>query len=418
MAEKINNTGSSLAGVKFGKGCDTDVNITDDVTFDPGQISVIARQKQYNESYGKTDTDKTEEQKIMAGEACVMRPATFVGKDLIGDAYISNEAADSTTIAVGGIKANVTKKDLMKDYHGSISEVLDAILFPDADFDVTAVAASKLAVTPTVVNTSDKMSVLKFTQTDATLNKLGKFNYAKDKSGNIIKDGTIYAGCTDPSPVTDNVTYSTTSTSINIAYNADDTFTLPSDGADTKYYFKSYHTLTGYKFTGDNALTPCSKKGVDQSGTTKLNGYADNKIVYTNVVSVTAIAPFYGASVITGKTNDINEASSYTQDEINAIVNQVKENKLNRHVDRSTLDVTFEKKTTNHNAFVFLFPTAFDIEAVYSDHKGSEVITDAMKIIGSTTLGNGVDYDVWTPTATSLTGNVDYRVIVKTKAGH
>lgn len=414
MAETINSTGSSLAGVKFGKGCDTDVNITDDVTFDPGQISVIARQKQYNESYGKTDTDKTEEQKIMAGEACVMRPATFVGKDLIGDAYISNEAADSTTIAVGGIKANVTKKDLMKDYHGSISEVLDAILFPDADFDVTAVAASKLAVNKTVVYDSDKMSVLTFTQTDATLNKLGKFNYAKDKSGNIIKDGSIYEDCTDPVPVTNNVTYSTTSTSINTAYNGNKTFTLPSNGADTKYYFKSYHTLTGYKFTGDNALTPCSKKGVDQSDTTKLNGYTDNKIVYTNVVSVTAIAPFYGGSVITGKANDINEALSYTQDEINTIVSQVNtgDNKINRSVERSILDVIFEKKTTNHNAYVFLFPAAFRIEAVYSDHKGSEVITDAMKIIGSTTINN-INYNVWTPTATSLTGNVDYRVIVK-----
>ena len=414
MAETINNTGSSLAGVKFGKGCDTDVNITDDVTFDPGQISVIARQKQYNESYDKTDTDKTEEQKIMTGEACVMRPATFVGKDLIGDAYISNEAADSTTIAVGGIKANVTKKDLMKDYHGSISEVLDAILFPDADFDVTAVAAPKLAVNKTVVYDSDKMSVLTFTQTHAASNNLGKFNYAKDTSGNIIKDGTIYADCTDPVPVTNNVTYSTTSTSINTAYNSNKTFALPSNGADTKYYFKSYHTLTGYKFTGDNALTPCSKKGVDQSDTAKLNGYADNKIVYTDVVSVTAIAPFYGGSVITGKTNDINEASSYTQDEINAIVSQVNtgDNKINRSVVRSTLDVVFEKKTTNHNAFVFLFPAAFRIEAVYSDHKGSEVITDAMKIIGSTTI-NHINYNVWTPTATSLTGNVDYRVIVK-----
>lgn len=409
MAETINSTGTSLAGVKFGKGCDTDVNITDDVTFDPGQISIIARQKQYNESYDKTDTDKTEEQKIMAGEACVMRPATFVGKDLIGDAYISNEAADSTTIAVGGIKANVTKKDLMKDYHGSISEVLDAILFPDADFDVTAVAASKLAVTPTVVNTSDTMSVLKFTQTDATLNKLGKFNYAKDKSGNIIKDGTIYAGCDDPSPVTTNVTYSTTSTSINTAYNADDTFTLPSDGADTKYYFKSYHTLTGYKFAGDNALTPCSKKGVDQSSTTKLNGYADNKIVYTNVVSVTAIAPFYGASVRTGKQNDINESSSYTSDEINAIVEQVKEIKLNRAVGTSTLDVTFDKGT-NNDAFVFLFPKAFKIKAVYGDHKGSEAL-GSMKEIGSTTINN-ISYKVWTPTVSPLTGYVEYRVVV------
>ena len=409
MAETINNTGSSLAGVKFGKGCDTDVNITDDVTFDSGQISVIARQKQYNESYGKTDTDKTEEQKIMAGEACVMRPATFVGKDLIGDAYISNEAADSTTIAVGGIKANVTKKDLMKDYHGSISEVLDAILFPDADFDVTGVAASKLAVNKTVVYDSDKMSVLTFTQTDATSNKLGKFNYAKDKSGHIIKDGTIYANCTDPSPVTDNVTYSTTSTAINTAYNADDTFTLPSDGADTKYYFKSYHTLTGYKFTGDNALTPCSKKGVDQSGTSELNGYTDNKIVYTNVVSVTAIAPFYGASVRTGKQNDINEASSYNSDEINAIVEQVKETKLNRVVGTSTLDVAFDKGT-NNDAFVFLFPKAFKINAVYGDHKGSEAL-GSMKEIGSTTINN-ISYKVWTPTVTPLTGYVEYRVIV------
>ena len=409
MAETINNTGSSLAGVKFGKGCDTDVNITDDVTFDSGQISVIARQKQYNESYGKTDTDKTEEQKIMAGEACVMRPATFVGKDLIGDAYISNEAADSTTIAVGGIKANVTKKDLMKDYHGSISEVLDAILFPDADFDVTGVAASKLAVNKTVVYDSDKMSVLTFTQTDATSNKLGKFNYAKDKSGHIIKDGTIYANCTDPSPVTDNVTYSTTSTAINTAYNADDTFTLPSDGADTKYYFKSYHTLTGYKFTGDNALTPCSKKGVDQSGTSELNGYTDNKIVYTNVVSVTAIAPFYGASVRTGKQNDINEASSYNSDEINAIVEQVKETKLNRVVGTSTLDVAFDKGT-NNDAFVFLFPKAFKINAVYGDHKGSEAL-GSMKEIGSTTI-NKINYKVWTPTVSPLTGYVEYRVVV------
>ena len=409
MAETINSTGSSLAGVKFGKGCDTDVNITDDVTFDPGQISVIARQKQYNESYDKTDTDKTEEQKIMAGEACVMRPATFVGKDLIGDAYISNEAADSTTIAVGGIKANVTKKDLMKDYHGSISEVLDAILFPDADFDVTAVAASKLAVTPTVVNTSDTMSVLKFTQTDATLNKLGKFNYAKDKSGNIIKDGTIYANCTDPSPVTDNVKYGLSPTSIETAYTSDTTFTLPSDGADTKYYFKSYHTLTGYKFTGDNALTPCSKKGVDQSGTTKLNGYADNKIVYTNVVSVTAVAPFYGASVRTGKQNDINESSSYNSDEINAIVEQVKETKLIRAVGTSTLDVAFDKGT-NNDAFVFLFPKAFKIKAVYGDHKGSEAL-GSMKEIGSTTINN-ISYKVWTPTVSPLTGYVEYRVIV------
>ena len=409
MAETINSTGSSLTGVKFGKGCDTDVNITDDVTFDPGQISVIARQKQYNESYDKTANDKTEEQKIMAGEACVIRPATFVGKDLIGDAYISNEAADSTTIAVGGIKANVTKKDLMKDYHGSISEVLDAILFPDADFDVTAVAAPKLTVTPTIVNTSDTMSVLKFTQSDATLNNLGKFNYAKNKSGNIIKDGSMYVDCTDPVPVTDNVTYSTTSTAINTAYNADDTFTLPSDGADTKYYFKSYHTLTGYKFTGDNALTPCSKKGVDQSGTSELNGYADNKIVYTNVVSVTAIAPFYGASVRTGKQNDINEASSYNSDEINAIVEQVKETKLNRVVGTSTLDVAFDKGT-NNDAFVFLFPKAFKINAVYGDHKGSEAL-GSMKEIGSTTINN-ISYKVWTPTVTPLTDYVEYRVIV------
>ena len=410
MAEKINSTGSSLTGVKFGKGCDTDVNITDDVTFDPGQISVIARQKQYNESYDKTTNDKTEEQKIMAGEACVMRPATFVGKDLIGDAYISNEAADSTTIAVGGIKANVTKKDLMKDYHGSISEVLDAILFPDADFDVTAVAAPKLAVTPTIVNTSDTMSVLKFTQSHATLNNLGKFNYAKDKSGNIIKDGSIYVDCTDPVPVTDNVTYSTTSTAINTAYNGDTTFALSANGADTKYYFKSYHTLTGYKFTGDNALTPCSKKGVDQSGTSELNGYADNKIVYTNIVSVTAIAPFYGASVRTGKQNDINEASSYTQDEINAIVEQVKETKLNRAVGTSTLDVAFDKGT-NNDAFVFLFPAAFKINAVYGDHKGSEAL-GSMKEIGLTTINN-ISYKVWTPTVTPLTSYVEYRVIVE-----
>ena len=410
MAERINSTGSSLAGVKFGKGCDTDVNITDDVTFDPGQISVIARQKQYNESYDKTADDKTEEQKIMAGEACVMRPATFVGKDLIGDAYISNEAADSTTIAVGGIKANVTKKDLMKDYHGSISEVLDAILFPDANFDViSAPQAPTLKVNKTSVYNSDKMSVLTFTQTDATSNKLGKFNYAKDKSGNIIKDGTIYANCADPSPVTDNVTYSTTSTAINTAYNGDTTFALSANGADTKYYFKSYHTLTGYKFTGDNALTPCSKKGVDQSGTSELNGYADNKIVYTNVVSVTAIAPFYGASVRTGKQNDINEASSYTQDEINAIVEQVKETKLNRVVGTSTLDVAFDKGT-NNDAFVFLFPAAFKINAVYGDHKGSEAL-GSMKEIGLTTINN-ISYKVWTPTVTPLTDYVEYRVIV------
>ena len=410
MAEKINNTGSSLAGVKFGKGCDTDVNITDDVTFDPGQISVIARQKQYNESYDKTADDKTEEQKIMAGKACVMRPATFVGKDLIGDAYISNEAADSTTIAVGGIKANVTKKDLMKDYHGSISEVLDAILFPDADFDVTAAPqAPTLKVNKTSVYNSDKMSVLTFTQTDATSNKLGKFNYAKDKSGNIIKDGTIYANCTDPSPVTDNVTYSTTSTAINTAYNGDTTFALSANGADTKYYFKSYHTLTGYKFTGDNALTPCSKKGLDQSGTSELNGYADNKIVYTNVVSVTAIAPFYGASVRTGKQNDINEASSYNSDEINAIVEQVKETKLNRVVGTNTLDVAFDKGT-NNDAFVFLFPAAFKINAVYGDHKGSEAL-GSMKQIGLTTINN-ISYKVWTPTVTPLTDYVEYRVIV------
>ena len=412
MAEKINNTGSSLAGVKFGKGCDTDVNITDDVTFDPGQISVIARQKQYNESYNKTTDDKTEEQKIMAGEACVIRPATFVGKDLIGDAYISNEAADSTTIAVGGIKEKMKKKDLMQDYHGSISEVLDAILFPDADFDVTAAPqAPTLKVNKTSVYNSDKMSVLTFTQTDAASNNLGKFNYAKSKIGNIIKDGTIYAGCKNPSPVTTNVTYSTTSTSINIAYNADNTFTLPSDGADTKYYFKSYHTLTGYKFTGDNALTPCSKKGVDQSGTSELNGYADNKIVYTNIVSVTAIAPFFGASVRTGKTNDINEASSYTQDEINAIVSQVNigDNKLNRVVGTSTLDVTFDKGT-NNDAFVFLFPAAFKINAVYGDHKGSEAL-GSMKEIGSTTINN-INYKVWTPTVSPLTGYVEYRVVV------
>lgn len=411
MAETINSTGSSLAGVKFGKGCDTDVNITDDVTFDPGQISVIARQKQYNESYDKTVDDKTEEQKIMAGEACVMRPATFVGKDLIGDAYISNEAADSTTIAVGGIKANVTKKDLMKDYHGSISEVLDAILFPDADFDVTAVVAPKLAVTPTTVNTSDTMSVLKFTQSDATSNNLGKFNYAKDKSGNIIKDGTIYADCVDPSPVTVNVKYGLSPLSIETAYTSDTTFTLPSNGIDTKYYFKSYHTLTGYKFTGDNALTPCSKKGVDQSDTTKLNDYADNKNVYTNMVTVTAVAPFYGASVRTGKQNDINEASSYTQDEINAIVSQVNtgDNKLNRAVGTSTLDVAFDKGT-NNDAFVFLFPAAFKIKAVYGDHKGSEAL-GSMKEIGLTTINN-ISYKVWTPTVTPLTDYVEYRVIV------
>lgn len=402
---------ASLGNVKFGKGCDLDINITDNIDFGPGQFSVIARQKQYNESQGKPDDNREEETLMMKGGACYMRPATFVGNDLIGDAYMSAEDAEAKTVEVGGVKAGISKKQLMNDYHGSISKVLDAILFPDTEFKPIDPDAPSLTVNKTTVAHDTAMSSLTFTFSNAA-NNLGGFNFAKNKSGNIVKNGTLYESCIDPS-IPAGVKYGTAEDSISTAYNANTTLTVGETGADRTYYFQTSHTLTGYKFTGEDALTPCSLKGVE----TTISGYEDNAPLDSTVAKVTVQAPFYGGSVKTGLASNMfnNDASNYDTDKIASIVSQVLDqtasNPFSRANNNKAFNVTFTKTSTEYNAYVFLFPTSFTIKAVYSDHKGSETIDSMKEPIGTTTL-NGITYNVWTPTALGLTDTVYYRVVL------
>lgn len=390
---------ASLGNVKFGKGCDLDINITDSIDFGPGQFSVIARQKQYNESNSLTD-DRSEETLMMNGGACYMRPATFVGNDLIGDAYMSAENAEATTVEVGGVKAGISKKRLMKEYHGSISEVLDAILFPDTDFKVEPPVAPKLSVDKTTVAHNTAMSSLTFTFENATTNNTGRFNFAKDTIGNIVKNINVYDDCVDPNIPAD-VKYGTSENSISTSYNADTKLTVDTNGADKTYYFQTSHKLISSKFTGDNALTPCSQKGVTA---TIDDVYKNDMTVNTNVAKVTVQAPFYYGSVVTGLRSDINNAANYSADAIDAIAAQV----TTPLARTKEYKIKFTKAAGNvTGAIVIMLPSAFSISSIYQDWDKAESVKLMLASIG-TVNRDGITYNLWTPNNGALEKDKDY----------
>lgn len=119
--------GQSLTVVK---GCDNNGRFVQ--TDAPGnQIAVIAR----NSLNG---VDEDDEHAIYYDEQCAVRPALYIGKDLIGDAYVSEEESDSKTTAIGGIPEGLTPTALLQMTQGSLAKTLDMLLFPDVKSVVTA----------------------------------------------------------------------------------------------------------------------------------------------------------------------------------------------------------------------------------------------------------------------------------------
>lgn len=54
----------------------------------------------------------------------------YIDGSLMGDAYVSEqEITDVTTSSVGGIQENTQLKDILEESNGSISKVLDKVLF-------------------------------------------------------------------------------------------------------------------------------------------------------------------------------------------------------------------------------------------------------------------------------------------------
>lgn len=136
-----NITGLDL---QVAKGCDNNGHFDQDTA--PGnQISIIARK-----TYNKVDDD--DEKNITEDKKCVIRPVLYGGKDILGDAYVTLEPESSKTTAVGGFPGNLTPRQVMQQYDGSISKVLDAILYPNATSKITAPTIALKWAGDTIVN--------------------------------------------------------------------------------------------------------------------------------------------------------------------------------------------------------------------------------------------------------------------------
>ena len=155
LIDKINNIKSKWVSV--------DDLITQEVIEEDNKIVIDTPDDENNIQFVKLDKseyDKIENKynyiykansELKKGENVILnREAVYVGDTLIGDAYVSNERLDAVIPKeVGGIKAGQTLEDIYKSTNGSISKVLDYILFPE--------------IYPTIVEPSLKLSLLRNT---------------------------------------------------------------------------------------------------------------------------------------------------------------------------------------------------------------------------------------------------------------
>lgn len=157
--------------LKFQKGCPTELEIVDgqlqvdNTAVDSGTISVRA-------------TETTDKEHIVAGTACTYAPELYIGQDLMGDAYSSQEATDSKTVKIGGVPGGLTPAQVKTMCEGSTSKLIDMLLYPDADATLSVPSLSlKWDTTPTLAELGSYIK----------LNADGKIEYYAIKDGETTK---------------------------------------------------------------------------------------------------------------------------------------------------------------------------------------------------------------------------------------
>lgn len=117
---------------------------------------------------------------LKKGENIILnREALYVGDTLVGDAYISTEKLTAKVPqSIGGIKAGQSLEDIYRSTNGSVSKVLDAILFPEIE--------------PTIIQPSVSISLKRNTPIERGDTKLieNDFNTSYDK-GSVSRSRNI-----------------------------------------------------------------------------------------------------------------------------------------------------------------------------------------------------------------------------------
>ncbi len=428
------STMDGLAGVSFGKGCDLNISANLSDTTDeniPARIAVYARDHEYYTdatSNNITATEGSEHDKLSKGEELFYKPLMYVGRDVVGDAYASKEDATATTTAVGGVTAGITKGKLLNQTHGSVSEILDLILFPDTEFAVTTVPSAILRTTSNsatlnITDLSEISDVLTYATNNInfTNKAYGVANYATN--GNITANLQVYTDDTEGSLVFKKGTANVTS----FAY----------DGATdaTPITVTAPLTFIDSNISAGGNWSACSKKGVivDWNDTTttvytSYSKYLNNLTVTASGVSIYVRPEAYlgFAEIENSFASSLNSASEIDADSVLNTLSTIGK-KLNRTstsskifgFEQAEMAANFSSAdaeySSSYSKFLFVaVPHGVGFVA-WQDSNVSDISSGASFITTpatTTSTKNGVTYDIYVLTANKQ-NECNYGVTVK-----
>lgn len=197
LIDKINNAKSKWVSVDdliTQEVIEEDDKIVIDTPDDENNIQFVKLDKsEYDKIENKYNYIYKANSELKKGENIILnREAVYVGDTLIGDAYVSNERLDAVIPKeVGGIKAGQSLEDIYKSTNGSISKVLDAILFPEIEPTIIQPSVSISIKRNTPIERGDKGFVASDFIGEV---KLGTVSRARNINDNSIVENVDYSG--------------------------------------------------------------------------------------------------------------------------------------------------------------------------------------------------------------------------------
>ncbi len=360
----------------------------------PGnRIAVIAR-KSWNNS------EVNDEENIKNDLECTIRPAFYVGKDAIGDAYLTEEDEDSTTDAIGGFPSGLTPRNIMQQYGGSISKVLDAILFPDVESQVVQPtitmnwSGSTTSKTVTIA-TGSKTYTFNPSSNFSCLSTTGTCTWASNTENGIPQASlplinwsttkTFYSGTTnkfeDASKISGNFTFTITST----------------NGEASTIYF--WHTR---KYNAINEVYKRNKKGtISEQAEVNLPQYAGPCTLTIFCPSVVAAMP---TTAISGSVPTLAEAVAYLNSNGTTQNYQVWSGEASgtTYTEKNSKYIKTTVPDSDSNYFrIFAVPSAYTVQSyVQSDNINN--YSNTYKLMGQSVLSKGtldVVYNIYYKTS-------------------
>ncbi len=208
----------------------------------------------------------------------------YTGKlDLLGDTYESMEDPTAESAVIGGIKQPISLHELQEKTGGTVSGVLDYLLFPENQPTI---------VQPSVSLSTSKAKIVEagsvgYKATDFTITpNRGSVSHAKDAQGNLVK-AQPYAGevITEESYM-----YISSNTVANKVNTGSKPAKFPA--GDTKYY-----ALTTFA-TGE--VTPTTNKGNEPENATLRQPLAKTSKT-SSAVTIQAYYPVYYGRIPSGQ---------------------------------------------------------------------------------------------------------------------